>query len=75
MIVICKTALTCVYKEECSHSKPHEIINNKNVISENNCILTEIKYLDNGKNLSFLPCYCNAIFLRKEKLENLKKLI
>ena len=57
MEVICKGYKCCSEKNDCKHSKPHNL--------KKGCEKTE----HNSKN-----CYCSNVFLRKDKLDKLKKL-
>ena len=66
MKVLCKLYQTCKYNKDCSHSKPHDIIQNKGYYSANNCILG----IQHG-----LECDCSEkylqIYQRKDKLDKL----
>ena len=71
MLVVCKGYKTCVDRNSCIHSKPHEFTHNEYrynsgeiVYDTNNCF-----HMKNDVNPK---CHCDSKFLRGEKLEKLK---
>lgn len=76
MKVICHMHKTCIYRDKCSHSKPHDIISLPSLMCANNCILEHSrKDMVHGQ---VIECKCGheylAIYQRKDKLLKLNRL-
>lgn len=75
MKVICHMFETCIYRDECDHAKPHDIINRPSLMCANNCILEHsTKAMVHGQ---IIECKCGhqylALHQRKDKLQKLNE--